>query len=70
MGARAKSETPPEPVAAAPLVEIRDVSKHFGKGDARVDALRHVDLDLNPGVVRGLIGPCGSAKTTLLNVFG
>lgn len=55
---------------AAPVVEIRSVSKHFGEGPARVDALRDVTLDVYPGTVVGLRGPSGSGKSTLLNVIG
>lgn len=52
------------------LVEIRGVSKHFGDGDTRVDALREVSIEVYPGQVVGLLGPSGSGKTTLLNVIG
>ena len=53
-----------------PLVETRAVSRHFGEGDARVDALREVSIKVHPGQVVGLLGPSGSGKTTLLNVIG
>ena len=56
--------------AHTPLVKLRDVSKHFGEGDTRVDALREVSLEVYPGQVVGLLGPSGSGKTTLLNVIG
>jgi putative ABC transport system ATP-binding protein len=52
------------------VVEIRGVSKHFGAGPTRVDALRNVSLDIFPGTVVGLRGPSGSGKSTLLNVIG
>ncbi|MGE3989035.1 ABC transporter ATP-binding protein [Pseudorhodoplanes sp.] len=52
------------------VVEIRSISKHFGEGAARVDALRDVSLDIHAGTVVGLRGPSGSGKSTLLNVIG
>jgi putative ABC transport system ATP-binding protein len=53
-----------------PIVEVRAISKHFGEGSTRVDALRAVSLDVYPGTVIGLRGPSGSGKSTLLNVIG
>jgi len=57
-------------MSATPVVEVRNISKHFGEGSARVDALRDVTLDVYPGTVIGLRGPSGSGKSTLLNVIG
>jgi putative ABC transport system ATP-binding protein len=53
-----------------PVVAIRHISKHFGEGPTRVDALRDVTLDIYAGTVVGLRGPSGSGKSTLLNVIG
>jgi putative ABC transport system ATP-binding protein len=54
----------------ASLVELRLISKHFGAGEARVDALADVSLSVGAGEVVGLLGPSGSGKSTLLNVIG
>ena len=53
-----------------PLVRIDDVSKHFGEGETRVDALKNISVDIFPRQVVALLGPSGSGKTTLLNVIG
>jgi putative ABC transport system ATP-binding protein len=53
-----------------PLVRVEAVSKHFGDGPTRVDALRNVTIDVFPRQIVALLGPSGSGKTTLLNVIG
>jgi putative ABC transport system ATP-binding protein len=50
-------------------VRIRGVTKHFGSGDRRVQALRGVDWDVSKGQMSLLVGPSGCGKTTLLSVI-
>lgn len=50
-----------------PVVKVEHLSKHFGEGAARVDALRDIEMEVYPGQVVGLMGPSGSGKTTLLH---
>jgi putative ABC transport system ATP-binding protein len=56
--------------AGVALVELRQLSKHFGEGLTRVDALREVSLTIRARDVVGLLGPSGSGKSTLLNAIG
>jgi putative ABC transport system ATP-binding protein len=52
------------------LVQIRDVHKHFRRGNERVDVLQGVNLEIPRGDFLALMGPSGSGKTTLLNLMG
>ncbi len=49
-------------------VRCRGVTKHYGQGDAKVIALRGVDLDIGLGELMMLVGPSGCGKTTLISV--
>ena len=53
-----------------PILQLRDVSKSFGQGTRRVDAVREVTLEVDRGEVVALEGPSGSGKTTLLALAG
>ena len=54
----------------AAAIEISGLTKRYGVGDAAVDALKGVDMIVQPGEVVGLIGPSGSGKSTLLKCLG
>ena len=51
-------------------LSVRDLTKTYGAGDLAVDAVRHVDLDVDTGEVVLIMGPSGSGKTTLLLMLG
>ena len=50
-------------------VVVRNLSKSFGKGAARRDALKNISLQLPVGSMTALIGPDGAGKTTLLRLL-
>jgi putative ABC transport system ATP-binding protein len=55
---------------AARAVELRRVSKVYGAGPARVQALRDVDLSVAAGAMVAVMGQSGSGKSTLLGIAG
>src|SRR6266853_2109469 len=50
-------------------VRCRGVTKTYGTGEARVMALRGIDLDVRRGELLMLVGPSGCGKTTLISVI-
>ena len=53
----------------APIVEIRELSKYYVRGDQLIPVLVEINLDVWAGDYIALMGPSGSGKTTLLNLI-
>lgn len=52
------------------LINMKSITRFYGKNENRVNALRSIDLSINEGELVAIIGPSGSGKTTLLNILG
>jgi putative ABC transport system ATP-binding protein len=50
-------------------VSCKAITKWFGEGDARVEALRGLDLEIGMGELAMLVGPSGCGKTTLISII-
>lgn len=50
-----------------PIIQVKDLSKRFGEDDLNcVKALEHINLDIYPGEIFGIIGLSGAGKSTLV----
>lgn len=56
--------------SGAPLLRIRSLRKRYQMGDAVVNALDGVDLDIHRGEFVALTGPSGSGKSTMMHLLG
>lgn len=52
------------------ILEVRGLSKIYGKGENEVKALDNINLSINSGEFVAIVGASGSGKSTLLNMIG
>ena len=52
------------------LLEVRNISKTYGKGETAVHALKNVTFSVPKGEFVAVVGESGSGKSTLLNIIG
>jgi len=53
-----------------PICELKNVTRTYGTGPARVDAIKDITISIDAGEFTAFSGPSGSGKTTLLNQIG
>lgn len=53
-----------------PYLVVKDLKKHYGDGEARIQVLSGITTTVNRGEVCVMLGPSGSGKSTFLNLIG
>lgn len=51
------------------FIQLKNISKIYGSGDSRVEALKHVNIEIEKGEYLAVYGPSGSGKSTLLTIM-
>ncbi len=52
------------------LIRLENVSKVYGFGTVKVDAISEINIEISGGEFVAILGPSGSGKTTLMNIIG
>jgi putative ABC transport system ATP-binding protein len=65
-----ESHHPADAAAGVPVLDIRDLTKIYGRGESQVVALRGLSLGVKQGEMVAIVGASGSGKSTLMNIIG
>jgi putative ABC transport system ATP-binding protein len=60
----------PNPVAQDTVLRVEDLHKYYDLGEAKVHALRGVNVEIRAGEFVAIMGASGSGKSTFMNVLG
>ena len=52
------------------MIKVEGLSKVYGKGETKVEALKNINLEIKKGEIIAIIGESGSGKSTLLHMIG
>ncbi|HOM43176.1 MAG TPA: ATP-binding cassette domain-containing protein, partial [Bacillota bacterium] len=52
------------------ILRTENLSKIYGKGETKVEALKNASFSIEKGEFVSIVGPSGSGKSTLLNLIG
>jgi putative ABC transport system ATP-binding protein len=64
-----EASVPLASIRALAVVTAANVSRRYGQGDAQVEALRDVSLEIEKGRLTAIMGPSGSGKSTLMHIL-
>jgi putative ABC transport system ATP-binding protein len=53
-----------------PMIHLENIVKIYSIGDTQVNALDHINLDIEAGEMVSIMGPSGSGKSTMMNLLG
>ena len=56
--------------SARPVIRVENLHKYYELGEARVHALRGVDVEIGPGEFVAIMGASGSGKSSFMNLLG